>query len=116
MYVHEWHVATGRATNKDDWSLINAWEQTLPPTDFDGWRAVVKLRNTDIHTEPVVPTETWQGGYMGGFLGGYMGGWLGDSAAQTVSHPKSGNRTEVIELAECALRVVKRLFDEYKTL
>ena len=116
MYVHEWQIANGRASTKNDWTIINRWEKSLPAADHDGWRAVVDLRNADIHTKPVVPAETWQGGYFGGWFGGYMGGYFGARPAQTVEHPNTGNRTKVVELAACALRVVKRLMNEYEVL
>ncbi len=116
MYVHEWQLANGRATHKGDWTRINTWEATLPPADHDGWRAVVELRNTDIHEEPVVPVKAWMGGYFGGYFGDYFGNYFGDSPAQTVAHPTTGNRLKVIEIAEATLRVVKRLLADYKTL
>ena len=116
MYVHEWQLANGRAAHKKDWSRINAWEKALPAADHDGWRAVVDLRNTDIHEEPVVPVETWQGGWYAGIYGGIHAGWFGETAAQTVVHPDTGNRVEIIHLAECALRVVKQLLLDYKAL
>jgi hypothetical protein len=116
MYVHEWQLANGRAKNERDWSVINAWEKALPAADHDGWRAVVDLRNTDIHKVPVVPTETWQGGWFGGIHGGWFGGWFGETAAQTVAHPDTGTRVEILDLAECALRVVKQLLLDYMTL
>lgn len=116
MYVHEWQIKNGHATSPRDWSKINDWEKKLPAADHEAWRAVVALRNTDIHEEPVVPAKTWQGGMFGGYFGGYFGNHFGDSPAQTVEHPDTGRRLKVIDLAECALRVINQLLADYKTL
>lgn len=116
MYVHEWHVVNGKASDHRDWSAITSWEATLPADDFECWRALTRIRNQDIHEEPIIPVPVRVGGWLGNWSGGWFGGWFGGALVQHVKDPKSGIEFSVAKVCEHGIKVAKQLLSDYTTM
>lgn len=111
MYVHQWQLASGRAAHPKDWSRVNAWEVTLPTDDHDAWRALTRMRNQDIHEEPIIPVGEWSGG-----LEAPLPMPLGADFVYEVTDRTTGRTFTVDELCERSLRVAEHLLAAYQSL
>lgn len=117
MYAVTWQQANCGVSEHDAWSKINAWELTLDADAYCAWRALVAIRNSDVHGEPTVPYRVRVGGYFGNYFGpDFFADHFGGHVVREVVNPKTSDRLDAVMIAERSLDVAKQLHGIYRSL
>lgn len=110
VYIEKWLRDSGRT---DSWQAINDWEnRSLTVDELESWKLITRLRNTDIHEEPIVPDREF---YSTISIVDILSICPPFSLQKRfkVTHPKTAKQFEVIQLAQVGLGVCQKLVIEY---
>jgi hypothetical protein len=128
FYVETWMTENGKVANKTAWlQRLHAWESAQPVNDVEYWKVLTRLRNLDIHEEPIIPdpprTIPSTGGFMGSFMGSFLGSFTGTflpgsgrTIPRQIKDGQTGRLYAVTDVCERSLAVAKKLLDEHQTL
>jgi hypothetical protein len=112
LYVRTWLEQQGRIKRSDDsaWvKIIKPWENALPPDHCECWRCITRLRNKDIHEEPMIPFP-----HSGNFSSAFSIAF--DANNDRIRAPESGKEYDVSHACRVSLDVARKLICDYLTL
>ena len=122
LYVRAWLEEEGVIAERNDrqWSAkITPWEQRLSIDKREKWQVITRLRNTDIHEEPMVPDECTTGSYLppSYFPPSYFApGYFGGARVLKIKHPDSGIEYDLLDTCKTAIDVAQQLIQQHTAL
>jgi hypothetical protein len=123
FYVETWMKKSGKTRTKREWlRKIRRWEKhKLAPDQRQEWRCVTRLRNKDVHEEPIIPDTRGGGGYWhrtywpkGYWAKGY---WLNLKEFTITDTSQPSNPVyDIFDVCQTGIDVATKLLKDYTTL